>query len=180
MLATAFRNTPNQETDYFREGAEYYWEPPNINGQFAALHHNFYAETDRINVYDANRVLLQHITDAYDYTHNQQLQELSGVDRMNHVDTAFLNCRDDEERTVLWTTMLPSLHHMKRTRRACRHCETNRQVKVAQIHRILGGLSYFVSPWQCARCLDYRCKHEFTNGHWNRTGVDCMCRDCTM
>eukprot|EP00978_Attheya_sp_CCMP212_P028645 scaffold99548_cov63-Attheya_sp.AAC.4 len=154
MLATAFRNMPHQETDYFKEGTEYYRELSNINGQFAALHHNFYAETDRINVYDANRVLPQHITDAYDYTHSQQLQEMSEVDRMNHVDTAFLNCRDDEE----WT------RRMKRTRRACRHCETNRQVKVAHINRILGGLRYFVSPRQCARCLDYRCKHEFTNG----------------
>eukprot|EP00978_Attheya_sp_CCMP212_P043832 scaffold293043_cov71-Attheya_sp.AAC.3 len=204
MLATAFRNMPHQETDYFREGAEYYRDPPNINGQFAALHHNFYVETDRVNIYDANRVLPQHITDAYDYTHNQQLQEMSEVDRMNHVDNAFPNCCDDEERTVLWRTMLPSLvnyasvfcsvcccrlpefyftkdqRRMKRTRRACHHCETNCQVKVAQINWILGGLSYFVSPWQCARCLNYWYKHEFTtNGRWKRTGVDRMCRDCT-
>eukprot|EP00978_Attheya_sp_CCMP212_P001272 scaffold2630_cov72-Attheya_sp.AAC.2 len=57
MLATAFRNMPHQETDYFREGAE--------DGQFAALHYNFYAEMDRVNVYDTNRVLPQHITDAH-------------------------------------------------------------------------------------------------------------------
>eukprot|EP00978_Attheya_sp_CCMP212_P037369 scaffold175527_cov64-Attheya_sp.AAC.6 len=204
MLATAFRNTPHRETDYFRVGAEYYREPPNINGQFAALHHNFYAEIDRINVYDLNIVLLQHIINTYDYTHDHILQEMSKVDRMNHIDTAFLNCRDDKERTVLWTTMLPSLvnyvsvfcsvcccrlpgfyftksqRHMKRTRQACCHCETNRQVKVAQVNRILGGLSYFVSPRQCARCLEYWCKHEFTNGHWKRTGVAHICRDCTM
>eukprot|EP00978_Attheya_sp_CCMP212_P034020 scaffold140531_cov55-Attheya_sp.AAC.1 len=99
MLATVFRNTPHRETDYFRVGAEYSWETPNINGQFAALHHNFYAEMDRIKIYDANIVLPQHITDAFDYTHNHQLQEMSEVDRTNHVDTTFLNCRDDEERT---------------------------------------------------------------------------------
>eukprot|EP00978_Attheya_sp_CCMP212_P001271 scaffold2630_cov72-Attheya_sp.AAC.1 len=128
---------------------------------------------------------------------------MSEVDRMNHVDTAFINCRDDEEGTVLRMTMLPLLvnyvsvfcsvcccrlpefyftknqRRMKRTRRACRHCETNCQVKVAQINRILGGLSYFVSPRQCARCLDYRCKHEFTNGCWKHMGVDRMCHDCT-
>eukprot|EP00978_Attheya_sp_CCMP212_P043610 scaffold287424_cov35-Attheya_sp.AAC.2 len=81
--------------------------------------------------------------------HNQQLREMSEIDRMNHVDTALLNCRDDEERTVLWMTMVPLLvnyesvfcsicscrlpqfyftksqHHMKRTRRACRHSNTS-------------------------------------------------------
>eukprot|EP00978_Attheya_sp_CCMP212_P043100 scaffold275133_cov65-Attheya_sp.AAC.3 len=102
MLATAFWYTPHQETYYFREGAEYYREPPNVNGQFAALHHNFYVETCKVNVYDANRVLPQHIINTYDYAHNHQVQEMSDVDRINHVDTAFLNCRDAEERTVLY------------------------------------------------------------------------------
>eukprot|EP00978_Attheya_sp_CCMP212_P017301 scaffold46042_cov75-Attheya_sp.AAC.2 len=116
---------------------------------------------------------------------------MSEIDWMNHVDTTFLNCRDDKERTVLWMTMLPSLMnyesmfssicscrlpqfyftksqcHMKRTRRACHHhCEMNRRVKIAQVNRILGGLSYFVGPRQCAVCMDYWSKHEFTNGRW--------------
>eukprot|EP00978_Attheya_sp_CCMP212_P008663 scaffold20382_cov67-Attheya_sp.AAC.3 len=132
-----------------------------------------------VNVYDTNRRLPEHIRGTYDFTLNQHLQEMSEIDRMNHVDTAFLSCRDDEEQTVLWTTMVPSLvnyesvfcsicccrlpqfyftknqHRMKRTRRACRHCETNCRVKVAQINWIIIGLSYFVIPQQCAMCLDY-------------------------
>eukprot|EP00978_Attheya_sp_CCMP212_P021897 scaffold64378_cov66-Attheya_sp.AAC.4 len=68
---------------------------------------------------------------------------------------------------------------MKQMRRACRHCETNRKEKIAQINRILGSLSYFLSPRQCAICLDYRCKHEFTNGRWKRTGWERVCRGCT-
>eukprot|EP00978_Attheya_sp_CCMP212_P005900 scaffold13182_cov64-Attheya_sp.AAC.4 len=70
---------------------------------------------------------------------------------------------------------------MKRSHWACRHCETNRKEKIAQINRILGSLSYFLSPrqCQCARCLDYRYKHEFTNGRWKRTGWERVCRGCT-
>eukprot|EP00978_Attheya_sp_CCMP212_P007577 scaffold17503_cov62-Attheya_sp.AAC.1 len=109
MLAAAFRNTPHHKTDDYKEETEYYLEPPNINGQFAALHHTFYAETHLVNVYDTNRRLPEHILDAYDYMHNQHLQEMSEIYRMNHVDTAFLNCRDDEERMVLWTMMAPLL-----------------------------------------------------------------------
>eukprot|EP00978_Attheya_sp_CCMP212_P006580 scaffold15278_cov37-Attheya_sp.AAC.2 len=128
---------------------------------------------------------------------------MSEIDRMNHVDTSFLNCHDDEERLFLWTTMMPPLENyesmfclicccrlpqfyftknqrrMKRTRRACHHCEMNHRVKVAQINRILGGLSFFVSPRQCARCLDYHSKHEFTNSRWKRTGRERMCSNCT-
>eukprot|EP00978_Attheya_sp_CCMP212_P003886 scaffold8288_cov57-Attheya_sp.AAC.1 len=148
-------------------GADYHLEPPNINGQFPALHHNFYVET---------------------YL-------------MNHAYTAFLNCHNDKEQTALWMTMVPSLMnyesmfcsicscqlpefyftknqcHMKWTRQA-RHCETNRWVKIVQVNWILGGLSYFVGPRQCAVCMDYCSKHEFTNGCWKRMGRERMCRDC--
>eukprot|EP00978_Attheya_sp_CCMP212_P015879 scaffold41044_cov68-Attheya_sp.AAC.4 len=187
-MVTTFRNTPHRETDYFKAGADYSREPPNINGQFVVLHHNFYPETTVINVYDRHIVMPQHILDAYDYTHHHQMGDMSELDRMNHVDNTFLSCHDDEERTVLWSTMVPALvkyesvfcsvcccrlpgfyftknqRRMKRTRRVCRRCEENRQEKIAQINRILGSLSYFLSPHQCARCLDYRCKHEFTSG----------------
>eukprot|EP00978_Attheya_sp_CCMP212_P014428 scaffold36751_cov71-Attheya_sp.AAC.1 len=203
LLATTIWITPHRETDYFKVGAEYSQEPLNINGQFVVLHHNFYPEMTGINVYDRHIVMPQHIIKAYDYTHHHQLGDMSELDRMNHVDNAFLNCRDNKECTVIWTTMVPSLvqyesvfcfvcccrlpgfyfmksqRRMKRTRHACRHCEKNRQEKVAQINRILSSLSYFLSPCQCARCLDYRCKHEFTNGRWKRTGLECMCRGCT-
>eukprot|EP00978_Attheya_sp_CCMP212_P038774 scaffold195571_cov36-Attheya_sp.AAC.2 len=193
LLVATFRNTPHQETDYFKAGANYSRELPNINGQFVVLHHNVYPETTAINVYDRRIVMPHHTLDVYDYTHHHHLGGMSELDRMNHVDDAFLGCRDDEERTVLWSTMVPTLVkyeavfcsvcccwlpgfyftknqcQMKRTRRACRHCETNRKEKIAQINRILGSLSYFLSPRQCAICLDYRCKHEFTNGRWKRT-----------
>eukprot|EP00978_Attheya_sp_CCMP212_P041029 scaffold230379_cov65-Attheya_sp.AAC.2 len=106
---------------------------------------------------------------------------MSELDRMNYVDNAFLGCVDDEEGTVLWSTLVPDVgkRQMKRTRRACRHCEANWKEKIAQINRILGSLNYFLSPRQCATCLDYRCKHEFTNGRWKRTGWKRVCRGCT-
>eukprot|EP00978_Attheya_sp_CCMP212_P040783 scaffold226300_cov48-Attheya_sp.AAC.1 len=63
LLVTTFRNTPHQETDYFKAGANYSREPPNINGQFVVLHHNVYPETTGINVYDRHIVMPQHILD---------------------------------------------------------------------------------------------------------------------
>eukprot|EP00978_Attheya_sp_CCMP212_P010038 scaffold24034_cov58-Attheya_sp.AAC.1 len=50
IFCRTFRNTPHRETDYFKAGANYSREPPNINEQFVVLHHNFYPETEGINV----------------------------------------------------------------------------------------------------------------------------------
>eukprot|EP00978_Attheya_sp_CCMP212_P031632 scaffold120360_cov56-Attheya_sp.AAC.2 len=111
----------------------------------------------------------QHIIDVYEGTNHHYLGDMSELDRMNYVDNAFLGCVDDEERT----------RQRKQTRRACRHCEANRKEKIAQINRILGSLNYFLSPRQCATCLDYRCKHEFKNGRWKRTGWERVCCGCT-
>eukprot|EP00978_Attheya_sp_CCMP212_P045983 scaffold368430_cov59-Attheya_sp.AAC.2 len=44
VLATTFKGKPHHEAGHFRTGADYYLEPPNINGQFPILHHNFYPE----------------------------------------------------------------------------------------------------------------------------------------
>eukprot|EP00978_Attheya_sp_CCMP212_P033296 scaffold133765_cov60-Attheya_sp.AAC.10 len=146
----------------------------------------------------------QHIIDVYEDTNHHHLGGMSELDRMNYVDNAFLGCVDDEERTVLWSSLVPTLvkfesvfcsvcccrlpgfyftkkqRQRKRTRRACRHCEANQKEKIAQIDRIWGSLNYFLSSRQCATCLDYRCKHEFTNGRWKRTtGWESVCRGCT-
>jgi hypothetical protein len=180
VLATAFRNTPHYKTDYFRNGANYHLEPPNINGQFPALHLNFYAEeTLLVNMYDsAEQRLPEHILDGFDHVHFHYLQAMSEIDWTNHVDAAFFNCRhNDEEWTGLWMTIMPSLVNfesmfcsvcschlpefyftksqpcMRRTRITCRHCETNCQVKIVQVNNwIMGGLNYFVGPQQCAVC----------------------------
>eukprot|EP00978_Attheya_sp_CCMP212_P016339 scaffold42695_cov61-Attheya_sp.AAC.1 len=109
MMVTAFRNMPHNKTDYFKQGADYHLEPPNINGQFPALHHNFYVKTYLVNVYNNEQRLPLHILDVFDPVYYQQWRDMSDIDLMHHVGRAFLNCRDDEKRTALWTTMVPSL-----------------------------------------------------------------------
>eukprot|EP00978_Attheya_sp_CCMP212_P016146 scaffold42040_cov32-Attheya_sp.AAC.1 len=42
IFATAVCNMPHPKINYYRAGAEYFEDPPNVNGQFAVLHHNFY------------------------------------------------------------------------------------------------------------------------------------------
>jgi hypothetical protein len=69
---------------------------------------------------------------------------------------------------------------MKRTRRACRHCEMNHNLKVSLVNRIFGGKDYFQPQRECAGCHNTRSKYKFTNGQWRRNAGNRICVDFTV
>eukprot|EP00978_Attheya_sp_CCMP212_P039991 scaffold213560_cov66-Attheya_sp.AAC.1 len=54
IYATAVRNMPHPKINYYHVGADYFDDPPNVNGQFAVLHHNFYGECYVEDVYEVD------------------------------------------------------------------------------------------------------------------------------
>eukprot|EP00978_Attheya_sp_CCMP212_P012634 scaffold31588_cov56-Attheya_sp.AAC.1 len=121
---------------------EQYDIPPNVNGQFAVLHHNFYGECYIEDVYKVNPDAEFNILARFESEPNPIWDRMTDEERMNHIDNAFIACQNYDEQTTLWTSMVPSLlrqRKTKRTHRACRHCEMNRKIKISLISRILGG-----------------------------------------
>jgi hypothetical protein len=174
IFATAVRNGPHRKIDYFKDGAEYAYDAPNMNCQFSVLHHNFYGECFIGDVYDVDP--LPDIHARYESVPNPVWDRMGEVKLMNHIDNAFMTCCNNGEQTDLWTSMVPSLlcyrfsfcsvcmsrlpyfyfsgsqRKTKRTRRACRHCEGNCNIKISLINRILGGADYFQAQRYCSVC----------------------------
>eukprot|EP00978_Attheya_sp_CCMP212_P039369 scaffold203980_cov40-Attheya_sp.AAC.2 len=169
MYAAIFRNQVNRKPDLFREGgARYHRSPPNMNGAFSVLHHNFYPLTylgDDENAFD--------IEEQYDVLPEGEPHpwlSMSDSDIVTLIDEGFLDCFTTEQRVSLWNHFLPlilryqmtfcslcccrlpefyftkSQRRCKRTERACAHCDRNRQIKIGQVTQILGAAGYFVQP----------------------------------
>jgi hypothetical protein len=204
IYATAVRNMPHPKIDYWRVGADYFDDPPNVNGQFAVLHHNFYGECYVEDVYEVDPDAEFNVLARFESEPNPIWDGMTDEERMNHIDNAFIACQNDEERTTLWTSMVPSLlryqfvfcsvcmcrlpnfyfsnsqRKTKRTRRACRHCERNRKIKIQLISRILGAADYFQSQRECSNCHTHKSKYQFTKGQWRRNDDVRLCCHCTL
>jgi hypothetical protein len=203
IFATAVRNGPHRMIDYFKNGAEYAFDPPNLNCQFSVLHHNFYGECFVGDVYDVDPVGELNTRARYESVPNPMWDQMGDLELMNHIDNAFLNCRNDAERTDLWTSMVPSLlqypfsfcsvcmcrlplfyfsssqRKSKRTHRACRHCEGNRNIKISLINRILGSADYFQAQRECSVCHTRKSKYRFTKRQWRQNDISRECLDCS-
>ena len=197
IIATLFRNGPHELHDTFKDEANYGAQPPNINGLFTPLHHNFYETAPVGLVHDAD-----HILGNTDYLENVEWAQMTSPQKVEHIDHAFLACHTARESYDLWTDMLPSLlyydfsfcsvctcrlpvfyfsgsqQRKKRTERACVHCEANRKVKIELINRILGAAGYFTPMRRCVTCQEAKPKHCFTNGRW-RHRTNRTCHLCT-
>jgi hypothetical protein len=204
IIAMAYRNSPHPLMDHLRDESNYRQEPPNINGRFTVLHHNFFREANIDDVYEVDPHARFNVLHRFNSEPNRDWANMGEEELMNHIDNAFIACQDTEERTELWTSMVPSLlqysfvfcsicccrlpnfyfttsqRRMKRTRRACRHCEMNRNLKVSLVNRILGGKDYFQPQRECAGCHNNRSKYKFTNGQWRRNAGNRICVDCTV
>jgi hypothetical protein len=211
IIATIIKNVPHRKNDCLHDGPnipdgpQYWRDPPNINGQFSTLHPNFYRACRIDTVYPTEPNVPSPILEAS--TEIPALwADMSDLELMNLIDNDFINCKTDQERTFLWTSMLPSLllydfvfcsicccrlpefyfsktqRLLKRSRRACRHCSANREIKISMITRVLGKLGYFLAKRVCVFCNIFKSKRHFTKGKWNhprRLGYGRFCIECT-
>eukprot|EP00978_Attheya_sp_CCMP212_P012463 scaffold31098_cov47-Attheya_sp.AAC.1 len=208
MIATIFRNPVYDKIDLFRTGATYHRSPPNINGQFPVLHHNFYPSVELGQVYgipptdkDPFNLELQYGTLPGGVQH--PWYGVSDRNIASRIDEGFLDCSTTEQRFALWNHTLPFIlpklnmlcsvcccrlpafyftqnqRRSKRTQRTCVHCNRNRQIKIGQITQTLGAAGYFVTPRECMTCHDILPKYCFSKGRWSGTANSRVCRSCT-
>eukprot|EP00978_Attheya_sp_CCMP212_P013929 scaffold35218_cov47-Attheya_sp.AAC.1 len=197
MLATIFRNPTHDKIDLFRTGATYHESPPNINGQFPVLHHNFYPSVVQEDPFNLD---LQYRP----FPRNQHpWHRMLDQNIVSTIDDGFLDCFSTEQRSDLWNHTLPLIlpydntvcsvcccclpefyftktqRHHKRTQHACVHCDRNRQIKIGQITKTLGAAGYFVTPRECVTCHNSLPKYRFTQGRWSGADTSRVCRACT-
>eukprot|EP00978_Attheya_sp_CCMP212_P045152 scaffold335138_cov65-Attheya_sp.AAC.3 len=92
MIATAFHNTPHKRMDYFCADVNYSVEPPNLNGQFVVLHHNFYGESFVDDVYEVDPSEEFDILCRYESVKNELWEEMDDEELMQYIDNTFLLC----------------------------------------------------------------------------------------
>eukprot|EP00978_Attheya_sp_CCMP212_P045673 scaffold355797_cov71-Attheya_sp.AAC.2 len=189
LIATAFRNTPHRKSNFLNVDSPYHKDPPNINGQFIALHHNCYPATSVDEVYATDPTSTSTVRERFHAVSNPLWDDMEDLDRMKTIDNSFIDCYTDEDRILLWTSMVPFLlmyeilfcsvcccrvpyfyfsmdqRHTKDTLRACRHCNRNRMVKFSAIHLMLGVFGYFSGTRRCMmRSIHYSKWHFGPNG----------------
>ena len=208
MFAAIFRNQVNHKTDLFRTNAQYHLSPPNMNGVFSVLHHNFYPSTYLGDVYgipstNENAFDLEEQYNVLPEGEPHPWLSMRDNDIVELIDGGFRDCFTTAQRVSLWNHFLPlilryqmtfcslcccrlpefyftkSQRRRKRTERACVHCDRNRQIKIGQVTQILGAAGYFVSPRECVACNQFLPKYRFTRGRWRSNDNDRTCLDCT-
>jgi hypothetical protein len=167
MLATICRNPIHHRIDLLREASWYNIAPPNVNGQFTQLHHNFNPSTYLGLVYGIpphdEETYPGDLYGAFNDGAQHPWRHMHNQDIVNNIDASFLDCFTTEQRVSLWDRFLPwlatymhlfcsicccrlpefyftkSQRRRKRTERACVHCDRNRQLKISQVTQTLGA-----------------------------------------
>jgi hypothetical protein len=185
IVATIFRHGPFSFHDTLQEAASYEFDPPNINGCFTQLHHNFFPRSQSRSAPGPN-----------------EWSDLSHEQLVDLVDQTFLACNNLDETRQSWNRFVPlfdlyssifcsictlrlpefyfsksQLRH-KRTRRACVHCDHNRKAKIELITRVLGPAGYFLPKRLCISCGIEKPKYQFTQGRW-RHSTNRTCKTCS-
>jgi hypothetical protein len=197
FFATLFKNQPHRKTKCFNVTSPYYLDPPNINGQFAALHHNCYPATRVDDVYKVSPSASSNVHERFHAEPNLVWNNLEDLAIMRSIDESFIQCNNDEERVILWKSLIPHLlmydlvfcsvcgcrlpefyfsstqHDVPDTQRACRHCDMNRSIKLSAVSWTLG------TPRRCTICSTNLSEHYFSTDNWKTSGLGRICLSCS-
>eukprot|EP00978_Attheya_sp_CCMP212_P019469 scaffold54555_cov69-Attheya_sp.AAC.1 len=80
FIATAFRNTPHRNSNFLNVDSPYHRDPPNINGQFVALHHKCYPATSVDEVYAVDPKSTSTVRERFHAVPNPLWDEMDDLD----------------------------------------------------------------------------------------------------